>query len=195
MKKQQNRVFVVGVGMTKFMKPGKDDTPDYPELVKIAVTRALRDANLNYSKVEAASVGYVYGESTSGNRAIYEVGLSGIPIYNVNNNCATGSTAIHIGFTQIASGVYDCVLACGFEKMQKGSLPGPMFPDRTIPLDKIFLETAEIFPDNPEKGAPFAAQIFGNAGTEHMKKYGSNLDHFAKIGYKNHLHSVNNPYS
>jgi len=86
-------------------------------------------------------MGYVYGESTAGNRALYEVGLSGIPIYNVNNNCATGSTAIHIGYTQITGGVYDCVLVAGFEKMEKGSLKGPMFPDRTIPLDKIFLKT------------------------------------------------------
>lgn len=70
---------------------------------------------------------------------MYEVGLSGIPIYNVNNNCATGSTAIHIAYGQIAGGIYDCVLAAGFEKMEKGSLPGPKYPDRTIPLDLIFL--------------------------------------------------------
>jgi sterol carrier protein 2 len=82
--------------MTKFIKPGRDENPCYPELTKIAVNRALRDANISYDKIESASVGYVYGDSTCGNRAIYEVGMTGIPIYNVNNNCATGSTAIHM---------------------------------------------------------------------------------------------------
>lgn len=82
--------------MTKFIKPGRDENPDYPELCKTAVGRALRDANISFEKIESAAVGYVYGDSTCGNRAIYECGMSGIPIYNVNNNCATGSTAIHM---------------------------------------------------------------------------------------------------
>lgn len=50
-------------------------------------------------------------------RAVYEVGMSGVPIYNVNNNCATGSSAIHLAKNLIAGGVYNCVLAVGFEKM------------------------------------------------------------------------------
>lgn len=136
----------------------------------------------------------MYGESTSGNRALYEVGMVGIPIYNVNNNCASGSTALHIAYNQVAGGLYDCVLAGGFEKMEKGSLAGPKYRDRTIPIDKCFKATAEILPDNKSK-APFAAQIFGNAGIEHMKRFGTKEEHFAKIGYKNHKHSVNNPYS
>jgi sterol carrier protein 2 len=137
-------------------------------------------------------MGYVSGDSTSGQRALYEVGMSGIPVYNVNNNCSTGSTAIHIAHNMIAGGLKDCVLAGGFEKMEKGALT-MKYPDRTQPLDKIFLKTLEMIP-TPDP-APFAPQIFGNAGREHMQKYGTKSEHFAKIAYKNHLHSVNNPYS
>lgn len=84
--------------MTRFIKPGREGNPDYPELTKTAVNRALRDANIPYSKIESAAIGYVYGDSTCGNRALYEVGMTGIPIYNVNNNCATGSTAVHMAY-------------------------------------------------------------------------------------------------
>lgn len=109
-------------------------------MVKTAVQRALRDSKLDYKLIESAAVGYVYGDSTCGNRALYEVGMSGIPIYNVNNNGATGSTAIHIANGLVAGGMNDCVLAVGFEKMEKGSL-GLKYTDRTNPLDKVFLST------------------------------------------------------
>lgn len=189
---QKQRVFVVGVGMTKFIKPGKEENPDYPLMGKQAVGRALHDAGLKYEDIQQAIVGYVFGDSTCGQRALYEVGLTGIPIYNVNNNCSTGSTALHIAHRFISGGLIDCALALGFEKMQKGSLVNT-FSDRTNPLDKIFVKTYDIL--QKVDSAPFAPQIFGNAAIEHMKKYGTTEDHLAKIAYKNHLHSVNNPYS
>ena len=111
-----NRVFIVGVGMTKFMKPS-DSNPDYPEMAKVAANRALMDAGVSFKDIQAAAVGYVYGDSTCGQRAVYEVGMSGIPIYNINNNCATGSSALHLGKKFIQGGLYDCVMALGFEKM------------------------------------------------------------------------------
>lgn len=131
------------------------------------------------------------GDSTSGQRAVYEVGMTGIPVYNVNNNCSTGSTALILAKQLIETGDNDCVMALGFEKMERGSL-GNKFNDRTNPLDKHFLEMSEL--EGFGAGPP-AAQLFGNAGEEHMKKYGSKPEHFAKIAYKNHKHSVNNPYS
>ncbi|KAK9687790.1 Thiolase, C-terminal domain [Popillia japonica] len=184
------RVFVIGVGMTKFEKPGKRPA-DYPEFAKEAITKALHDAKVPMSKIEQAAAGYVYGDSTSGQRAIYEIGMTGIPIYNVNNNCATGSTALILAKQFIEAGINDCVLAVGFERMEKGSLK-PKYNDRTNPMDKHVKLTDELVGFTE---APRAAQIFGNAGLEHMKKYGTKLEHFAKIAYKNHKHSVNNPYS
>lgn len=111
-----NRVFVVGVGMTKFEKPGPNSS-DWPDLCKTAITRALEDSKLSYTDVQAAVVGYNYGEPTCGQAAVYQMGLTGIPICNVNNNCSTGSTALFLARNLLSS--YDCTLALGFEKMQK----------------------------------------------------------------------------
>ena len=185
------KAFVVGVGMTKFEKPGRREW-DYPEMATEAGRKALEDAGISYDAIEQAMVGYCYGESTSGERAIYELGLTGIPIYNVNNNCATGSTALFMAKQFVEGGLVDCAMALGFEKMERGSL-GIKYTDRTVPMDKHFKLMVEQRGFEPK--APGAPQMFGNAGLEHMEKYGTTKEQFAKIGWKNHKHSVNNPYS
>ena len=141
--------------------------------------------------VEQAAVGYCYGDSTCGERAVYTLGLTGIPIYNVNNNCSTGSTALFMAKQFVEGGLADCTLALGFEKMEKGSL-GVKYTDRTNPMDQHFKLMVEM---RGFAKAPAAPQMFGNAGREHMEKYGTTAEQFAKIGWKNHKHSVNNPYS
>jgi sterol carrier protein 2 len=176
--------------MTKFEKPGVRDW-DYPDMAREAGTRALDDAGIPYAEVEQACVGYCYGDSTCGERAVYTLGLTGIPIYNVNNNCATGSTALFLAKQLVEGGLADCVLALGFEKMEKGSL-GIKFTDRTNPMDRHAKQMIEM---RGFAQAPPAPQFFGNAGREHMERYGTKPEHFAKIGWKNHKHSVNNPYS
>lgn len=187
----KTRVYVVGVGMTKFEKPGRRPDVCYPDMAKEAVTKALQDAKINYSEVQQATVGYVYGDSTCGQRALYEVGMTGIPVYNVNNNCSTGSSALFLAKQIIETGNVDCVLALGFEKMERGSLSSKFF-DRANPMERHVTEMSELVDIG---GGPMAAQIFGNAGLEHMKKYGTKPEHFGKIAWKNHKHSVNNPYS
>ncbi|MFH5207673.1 lipid-transfer protein [Antrihabitans sp. NCIMB 15449] len=184
-----NRVFVVGVGMTKFEKPGSREW-DYPDMAREAGTNALQDAGIDYRQVEQAYVGYVYGESTSGQRAVYELGMTGIPIINVNNNCSTGSTALFLATQAVKSGQVDCALALGFEKMQKGSL-GSTYDDREQPMMRHLLALAEL----QEFAMPPAPYMFGAAGKEHMEKYGTTAEQFAKIGVKNHRHSINNPYA
>jgi sterol carrier protein 2 len=119
--------------------------------------------------------------------------MTGIPIINVNNNCATGSTALYLAHNAIKGGLVKCAMAVGFEKMQTGSLPASHFPDRTNPLDKHFLTDLDIRGES--KSNAFAPRLFGNAGREHMEKYGTKPEHFAKIAEKNHRHSANNPYS
>ncbi len=184
------KVYVVGVGMTKFEKPGSRAW-DYPDMAKEAGTKALADAGISYEDVQQAVAGYVYGESTCGERAVYQLGLTGIPVYNVNNNCSTGSTALFLAKQLVEGGLADCVLAIGFEKMEKGSL-GSKYTDRTHPMDKHLNVMMQLRGFEP---SPVAPQMFGNAGREHMERYGSKPEHFAKIGLKNHKHSVNNPYS
>jgi len=184
------KVYVVGVGMTKFEKPGSREW-DYPDMAREAGTKALEDAGIPFAEVQQACVGYCYGDSTCGERAVYTLGMTGIPIYNVNNNCATGSTALFMAKQFVEGGLAECVLALGFEKMEKGSL-GIKFTDRTNPMDKHAKLMIEM---RGFAKAPPAPQFFGNAGREHMERYGTKPLHFAKIGWKNHKHSVNNPYS
>lgn len=184
------RVFVIGVGMTKFEKPGRREW-DYPDMGREAGQKAIADARISYDQIEDAFIGYCYGDSTAGQRALYELGLTGIPAVNVNNNCATGSSALYLARRFVQGGLADCVLAMGFEKMERGSL-GAKFDDRTMPMDKHFKDMID------RRGmahAPPAAQMFGNAGKEYMERYGVTAEAFARIGEKNHRHSVNNPYS
>ena len=185
-----NRTYVVGVGMTKFEKPGRREW-DYPDMAREAGTKALEDAGITYDAIEQAYVGYCYGDSTSGQRGVYGLGLTGIPVINVNNNCSTGSTALFMARQAIRGGLADCVLALGFEMMERGSL-GVKYTDRTNPIDKHALA---MFALREPESSPPAPQMFGNAGREHMERYGSNPDHYAWIGWKNHRHSVNNPYA
>ena len=185
-----NRTFVIGVGMTKFEKPGSKEG-DYPDWAREAGQKALADAGIPYEDVEEAFAGYCYGDSTYGQRALYQLGLTGIPVVNVNNNCSTGSSALYLARRAVKGGLVDCALAVGFEKMEKGSL-GMKYTDRTPALDKHMGRMFEV--RDPEE-SPFAPQMFGNAGRDHMDKYGSKPEHFAWIGWKNHKHSVNNPYA
>ena len=184
------RTFVIGVGMTKFEKPASRDW-DYPDMAREAGTKALEDAGIPYEAVEQAFAGFCYGESTSGQRAVYQLGLTGIPVVNVNNNCSTGSTALFMARQAVRGGLADCALAIGFEKMEKGSL-GVKYTDRINPIDR---HAAAMFALRQPEASPAAPQMFGNAGREHMERYGSQPDHYAWIGWKNHRHSVNNPYA
>ncbi|XP_072944571.1 sterol carrier protein 2-like [Epargyreus clarus] len=182
------KVYVVGVGMTKFVKPS--ESVDYPEMGKEAVEGALADARIPYAAVQQAVCGYVFGDSTCGQRVLYQVGMTGIPVYNVNNNCSTGSTALFLAKQLIEGGIADVVLAVGFEKMAPGALTDGVFTDRTNPMDRHRNKMGEL---TGVTNAPMTAQYFGNAGIEHMKKYGTTEVHVAKIAAKNHRHAIKNP--
>ena len=185
-----NRAYVIGVGMTKFDKPGTKEG-DYPQWAREAGEKALSDAGIAYELVEQAFAGYVYGDSTAGERAVYELGVTGIPIVNVNNNCSTGSSALFLARQSVRAGLADCALAIGFEKMQRGSLAAG-YSDRANPMERHLKRMLEL---RDAEASPMAPQMFGNAGRDHMDKYGSTPEHFAWIGWKNHRHSVNNPYA
>jgi acetyl-CoA acyltransferase len=176
--------------MTKFDKPGTKDG-DYPDWAEEAGKKALADAGIDYDKVEQAYAGYCYGDSTYGQRALYGIGLTGIPVVNVNNNCSTGSSALFLARQAVKGGLVDCAMAVGFEKMEPGSL-GVKYTDRTNALDR---HATAMFKIREPENSPGAPQMFGNAGRDHMEKYGSTPDHYAWIGWKNHKHSVNNPYA
>ena len=178
--------YIAGVGMIPFVKPGASEP--YDQMGAAAVRLALADAGLDYAQVRQAFVGYVYGDSTCGQKALYHVGMSGIPIVNVNNNCATGSTALFLARQAIAAGA-DCVLALGFEQMAPGAL-GSVFKDRPSPFDPFDAVTDALvgMPD-----VPLALRYFGGAGQQYMRRYGIGLESFASIRAKASRHAANNP--
>jgi len=183
------KVNVIGVGMVPFQKPGKSE--EYHVMAAKAGQAALKDANIGYDKVQQAFAGYVYGDSTCGQRAIYQLGLTGIPVFNVNNNCSTGSSALMLGTQAVAGGLAECVIVVGFEQMEAGALQAK-WTDRANPLDK-FVNVM-----NEEQGfnqAPPAAQMFGGAGREYRWKYGTKKETFGKIAEKARQHASKNPYA
>tara|TARA_B100000683_G_scaffold42655_1_gene38134 strand:+ start:1 stop:1152 length:1152 start_codon:yes stop_codon:yes gene_type:complete len=173
--------------MIPFAKPGASET--YDLMGAKAAKLALRDSGLDYKNIQSAFVGYVFGDSTSGQRALYHVGMTGIPIINVNNNCSTGSTALYLARQAIESGASDCVLALGFEQMRPGAL-GDIYTDRPSPFGE-FNETCEQLVGNAE--IPLALRYFGGAGKSHMDKYGTTMKDFAKIRAKASRHAAKNP--
>lgn len=182
------KVIVAGVGMIPFSKPGA--SPSYTDMGAEAVRLALKDAGLSYDKIQMAFTGYVFGDSTSGQTALYEVGLTGIPVVNVNNNCSTGSTALYLARAAVASGQVDCALALGFEQMQAGALKSH-WDDRPRPRARFMHILETLTADAAD--VPQALRGFGGAGREHMQKYGTKMETFAAIRAKASRHAANNP--
>lgn len=164
----------------------------YGDMGEKAVRAALMDAGVDYGLVQQAYAGYVYGDSTSGQSVVYRLGQTGIPVINVNNNCSTGSTALWLGRQAIETGAADCVLAVGFEQMQRGAL-GSVWTDRPSPFDRF--DEATKAAQGWDDTAPMAAQYFGGAGRQYAEKYGASAETFARISVKARQHAKNNPYA
>jgi acetyl-CoA acetyltransferase len=178
-------VFVAGVGMTPFTRIGTAVT--YPELVATAVGAALADAGIDYRQVERAAVGYVFQPSAAGQRALYDIGLTGVPVVNVNNNCATGSTALLLAREWVQSGLVDVALAVGFEQMTKEAMAG-----RPTVVSTVDHHLAAL-PPGPDDGTPLTARLFALAAQEHMRRNGTTVEDLARVAVKNHEHSTRNP--
>jgi len=188
MSKMQRPVHVVGVGMIPFAKPGASEP--YTVMGARAAKLALEDAGVGYDQVQQAYVGYVYGDSTAGQAAIYGVGLTGIPVFNVNNNCSSGSSALFLARQAVESGQVECAIALGFEQMLPGALKGT-YDDRPSPMAR-FVEAMNAH-QGWEPDAPRAAQFFGGAGLDYMKEYGIRPDTFGRISVKARQHAARNP--
>ncbi|MFF4038482.1 beta-ketoacyl synthase N-terminal-like domain-containing protein [Streptomyces sp. NPDC001816] len=187
------KAYVAGVGMTRFEKPETREW-QYWDMVREAGGAALADAGVAYTDVEQVPVGYCFQPSTAGQRAAYELGLTGVPVYNVNNNCATGATALMLARQLVEGGACDCVLALGFEKMKKGALGGGTdggdFSTSPVARHYGIMAARHGFEMTPP-----TAQIFGDAAREHMERYGTTDAQLAAVAAKNHRHSAHNPYA
>lgn len=177
--------------MVPFTKPGAHEP--YEVMASKAVKGALEDAGIHYSDIQQAYASYVYGDSTCGQRALYMVGMTGIPIINVNNNCSSGSTSLFLARQAVASGMVECALAVGFEEMKPGALASA-WQDRTPPLGWAHHRLKELDPGLPD-AASGAIKMFGSAGKEYLEKYGANPDIFARVSVKTRSHAIQNPFS
>ncbi|AOY95796.1 lipid-transfer protein [Cupriavidus sp. USMAA2-4] len=188
MTQMKRAVHVVGVGMIPFTKPGACDP--YHVMGARAARLALEDAGVDYQHVQQAYVGYVYGDSTAGQAAIYGVGLTGIPVFNLNNNCSSGSSALFLARQAVESGLVECAIALGFEQMVPGALKGA-YDDRPSPMAR-FVDTMTA-QQGYQPDAPRAAQFFGGAGQDYIEQYGIRADTFGRISVKARQHAARNP--
>ncbi|MEV7500520.1 beta-ketoacyl synthase N-terminal-like domain-containing protein [Streptomyces sp. NPDC093018] len=185
------KAYVAGVGMTRFEKPETRDW-QYWDMVREAGGAALADARIGYGEVEQVPVGYCFQPSTAGQRAVYELGLTGIPVYNVSNNCATGATALMLARQLVEGGAADCVLALGFEKMSRGSLGGGA-GSGDLAASPVARHYGVMAARHGFARTPPTAQLFAAAAREHQERYGTTEAQLAAVAAKNHRHSAHNP--
>ncbi|MCE3030716.1 beta-ketoacyl synthase N-terminal-like domain-containing protein [Streptomyces sp. CMSTAAHL-2] len=185
------KAYVAGVGMTRFEKPETRDW-QYWDMVREAGGAALADARIGYDEVEQVPVGYCFQPSTAGQRAVYELGLTGIPVYNVSNNCATGATALMLARQLVEGGAADCVLALGFEKMSRGSLGGGA-GSGDLAASPVARHYGVMAARHGFARTPPTAQLFAAAAREHQERYGTTEAQLAAVAAKNHRHSAHNP--
>ncbi|MEY8205520.1 MAG: lipid-transfer protein [Bermanella sp.] len=182
------KVIIAGVDMVKFSKPGQQEP--YRVMASKAIQGAVKEAGIEPMLIEQAFGGYVYGDSTSAQHALYDAFMTGIPVVNVNNNCSSGSTALFLARQAVESGAVECAIAFGFEEMQKGAL-GSHWDDRESPFGTFL----SVLDDKGYPEAPLALRCFGAAGHYYMEKYGASADLFAKVSVKTRNHAMNNPYA
>jgi acetyl-CoA acetyltransferase len=184
------QAMIAGIGMVPFAKPGRSEP--YDRMGTRAAKLALEDAGIDYAAVEQAYAGYVYGDSTCGQAALYPLGLSGIPIVNVNNNCSTGSTALYLARQAVESGAAQCALALGFEQMVPGAL-ARQYTDRPMPLEAFF-EVARAT-EGFEESKGMAPQLFGAAARDYRRRFGLDERLLARISVKSRRHAAKNPFA
>ena len=173
-------VYVLGVGMIKF---GRYPAKDISQLGGEAAVQALKDAGLSIKDVEMFVCGNLFqANAMNGQKILQQIGQTGIPVFNVSNACATGSTAVREAYVGVASGMYDVTMAVGVEQMGKMGLLGGGARSGGESVEGVL-------------GSGLMPAVFGQAGVEHMRNYGTKAEHFAKISVKNHKHSVHNPLS
>ena len=172
-------VFIVGVGMIKY---GRYPDKTVADLATEAVIGALKDAGMTMKDIQMVGSGNL--SAAVGQAIMKSVGQTGVPVVNVSNACATGSTACREAYYAVASGAYDVAMGVGSEQMGKMGLlgGGRKKSDPAYATEGV-------------QGSNTMPSVFSQWGTDHMRKYGSTAEDFARVAYKNHKNSVHNPYA
>jgi acetyl-CoA acetyltransferase len=177
--------------MVPFRSPRQASAP-YDVLGAAAARAAVEDAGMGYPDIEQAYVSYVYGDSTSGQRALYHLGQTGIPIVNVNNNCSSGSSALYLAWQAVSSGAVDRVLVVGFEQMAPGAI-ATVFADRSSPLERFEDAVVARYPEAAD--LPVAIRLFGAAAHDYLSATGTTVDLFAAVRVKASRHAAANAHA
>ncbi len=183
-----DKAYVAGVNMVKFAKPGLNEP--YRVMASKAITGALADAGLEPKHVQQAFASYIYGVTGSGQHALYDAFQTGIPLVNVSNACASGSSAIFLARQLVEAGALDCVLAFGFDEMPRGAIEMTGTHEYSGDCIDSLLDAKGV----AQAPVPIA-RWFGAAGDQYMDKYGATPDLFAKVSVKSRKHAANNPYA
>ncbi len=203
-------VEVIGVGMTRF---GKYPERNMKSLAAEAVSKALEDAGLKKTDIEYAFVGnglqglYDGQEGIRGQVVLFSIGIGKIPIVNVENACASSSTAFHCAWMAVASGVCDVALVLGMEKMytqDKARALSMFMADTDVEFAKMIMESIRRS-EKSESGKKGKREKVSNrsifmdfyamGARQHMEKYGTTQEQLAIIASKNHINSSFNPYA
>ncbi len=166
-------VTIAGVGLTKF---GRYDGEDFWDFGSSAILSALKVADMEWRDIQAAFCGSAYADIASGHRTIAEIGMTGIPIVNIENACSSTSSAFRLAYQLIASEFYDIVLACGFEKGPRGFIPSTAWPE---------WERYMGFNVQP---ANYALRT-----VRYMEETGATVEDFARVTVKNRKNGALNP--
>ena len=179
---------VAGVHMQPFKKPGQHRP--FREMGADAIRGALKDAGLDNRDIQQAYAGYIYGDSGCGQHVLYDALQTGIPVFNVNNACCSGSSALFLARQAILSGQADCVLAFGFEEMQPGPL-GSAWSDR----ESVGMRIEERLNEQGVTAGPAAPRWFGTAGQQYLDTYDASPELFAQVAVKTRNHAIANPHA
>jgi len=170
---QMREVVVAGIGTTRF---NVYDDKQWFHLGGEAILKILKDAEMEWKDIQAAFCGSVYQGTGSGHQAIKEVGLTGIPIVNVENACSSGGSAFRLAYQSVAAEIYDIVLVLGMEKMPRGPIPSTAF--RPWELQMGF----NVQPAN-----------YANETVEYMKESGATVEDISWVSVKNRKNGSLNP--
>ncbi|MFP4444953.1 MAG: thiolase family protein [Desulfosudaceae bacterium] len=202
-------VAVVGAGMTRF---GKYADKGIKDLVREPVEAAVKEAGIAYADIEAAYVGSAVPGVMTGQEQIKAqvclsaMGIDTIPMYNVENACASSSSALNLAWTAVAAGMHDCVLVVGFEKLfDPDKLKSFMALGTAVDIEMVqqFLEDFQKKQDSEEsilssdsgKSKSIFMDMYAYYTRQYMKKYGLTQEHFAKLAVKSHQNGANNPHA
>lgn len=202
-------VAIIGVGMTRF---GKYPDKGIKDLVREAATAALEDAGVEKQDLDAAYVGSAVPGLMTGQEMIKAqvtlsaMGIDSIPMYNIENACASSSTALHLAWMSVGAGVHDCALVVGFEKLYDADKRKSFQALGTavdVDLFRSFLSDLEkqregagpiIKEGSGEKRSVFM-DMYAHFTRTYMERYGLTQEHFAKIAVKSHKNGAMNPHA